>query len=77
MRKTICACVLVLALCGSALAGDIECPPLLAPCDINNPPPAARDVNPLLGATPSPDDQIADALVEAALNVLNSVLSLL
>lgn len=41
MRKTLCASVLVLALCGSAFAGDIECPPI-APGDISSPPSAPQ-----------------------------------
>lgn len=77
MRKTFCASVLVLALCGSALAGDITNPPAPATTDdvsysvlvageIPNPP----------GASLSSDDQTADGLAEAALWIINSVLGL-
>jgi hypothetical protein len=87
MRKTICASVLVLALCGSAFAGDMECPPI-APGDISSPPAstagdmdtaplAAGDINNPPGTTQSPDNQTASVLAEAALSVLNSVLALL
>ena len=76
MRKTLCASVLVLALCGSAFAGDIGCPPVAAPGDIPNPPLAAGDITNPPSATQSSDDQTADGLAEAALNVLNSVLAL-
>ena len=67
MRKTLCALVLVLALCGPALAGDITNPPA----------PAIGDVTDSSGATQSSDDQIADVLAEAALNVLQHMLALL
>ena len=76
MRKTLCASVLVLSLCGSAFAGDAGCPPAPAPGDIPNPPLAAGDINNPPNATQSSDDQTADGLTEAALNVLNSVLAL-
>ncbi len=88
MRKTLCASVLVLALCVSALAGDIECPPI-APGDISNPPSAAQspgnqtaDGSVGTGAPDAAADGIihgdnADSLAEAALTILNSVLALL
>lgn len=86
MRKTLCASVLVLALCGSAFAGDINNPPI-APGDISCPPSASRsfgdqatDGSLDAGATPSADgithDVNADSLTAAALTVLNSVLAL-
>jgi hypothetical protein len=56
-----------LALCGSALAGDINSPPAPDSGDISDPP----------GATQSTDEQSADGLAEAALSLLNSVLALL
>jgi hypothetical protein len=76
MRKTFCASVLVLALCGSAFAGDAGCPPAPAPGDMGTPPLAAGDIECPPSATQSPDDQTADGLAEAALSVLNSVLAL-
>ena len=76
MRKTLCASVLVLALCGSAFAGDIECPPIAAPGDITNPQQVAGDINSSPSATQSSGDQTVDGLAEAALTVLNSVLAL-
>jgi hypothetical protein len=85
MRKSLYASVLVLALCGSVLAGDISNPP--PPGDISNPPSAVRtpydeptDGQPDEGAEPSADDIIpgdeVDGLTAAALSVLNSVLAL-
>jgi hypothetical protein len=77
MRKTFCASVLVLALCGSAFAGDIGCPPITAPSDIETPLLAAGDIECPPSTTQSFDDQTADGFAEAVLNVLNSVLALL
>lgn len=42
MRKTICSSLLVLALCGSAFAGDINSPPVAAPLVIAYQPSAPR-----------------------------------
>jgi hypothetical protein len=75
MGKTLCASVLVLALCCSAFAGDIPNPP--APGDMGCPPLAAGDINSPPGATQSSDDQTTDDLAAAALSVINSVLALL
>jgi hypothetical protein len=77
MRKTLYASVLVLALCGSALAGDINSPPAPIAGDMGCPPLAAGDITNPPSATQSSDDQTADGLAEAALSVLNSVLALL
>jgi hypothetical protein len=77
MRKTFCASVLVLALCGSAFAGDITNPPAPAPGDISCPPLAAGDITNPPGTIQSSDDQTTDGLTEAALAVLDSVLALL
>ena len=76
MRKTLCASVLVLALCGSALAGDITNPPAPASCGMSCPPPAGGEIPNPPGATLSSDDQTGDGLAEAALFVINSVLGL-
>ena len=87
MRKTLCASVLVLMLCGSAVAGDISNPPI-APGDISNPPSASQSssdqaTDGWIGtgeASPAADCIIhsddADSLTVAALTVLNSVLAL-
>jgi hypothetical protein len=87
MRKTLCASVLVLVLCGSALAGDISNPPI-APGDISNPPSASQAPSNQTAdgwidtgeAAPAADGSIhgddADSLTAAALTVLNSVLAL-
>ena len=77
MRKTFCASVLVLALCSSAFAGDMSCPPVAAPGDIPNPPLAVGDMGCPPSAAQSPDGQATDGLADAALNVINSVLALL
>ena len=76
MRKTFCALVLVLALCGSTVAGDITNPPAPAPGDMGTPPLAVEDINNPPSATQSSDDQTADSFAEAALSVLDSVLAL-
>ena len=77
MRKTLCATALVLALCGSTLAGDVNNPPIVGPSDIPSPSIALQ----------TPDEQTADGIIysdnaesvatTAALTVLNSVLALL
>lgn len=87
MRKTLCASVILLALCGSAFAGDINNPPV-APGDINNPPAPSQPSGTQTvegsigtGAPDAASDSIiygdyADSLSEAALSALNSVLAL-
>ncbi len=77
MRKTLYALVFVLALSGSALAGDINNPPVAAPGDMSCPPLAAGDMGCPPSATQSPDDSTTGGLTEGVLNVLNSVLALL
>ena len=89
MRKSLCALGLVLALCGSAFAGDIQTPPVLAPGDIQSPPDASQTPSAQAsdgwidtGEAALSDDGIihgdeADGMTSAALSVLNSVLSLL
>lgn len=87
MRKTLCASVLVLSLCGSAFAGDMGTPPV-ASGDINSPPAASQsdgaqttDGSTDTGASgPTADmaaDGEADSLAAAALSFLDSVLALL
>jgi hypothetical protein len=75
MRKTFCASVLVLALCGSALAGDITNPPSPADCGMSCPPPAGETPYPT-GSGPSSYGQTDNGLSEAALWVIDSVLGL-
>jgi hypothetical protein len=79
MRKTLYASVLVLALCGAALAGDISCPPI-APGDIPSPPSAAQpsgdQTNDGSTNTETPDSTAA-VLAETTLTVINTVLALL
>ena len=80
MRKTICVSILVLALCGTTLAGEIECPPLVSSGDINNPPNASQSADAQIIVTPSDAEAsatTADVLVETALNAISSVLALL
>lgn len=76
MRKTFCASALVLALCGSAFAGDMNCPPLLASVDINNPPLASEEISNPPNATQSSDEQTTDGFAAGALGVVNNVLAL-
>lgn len=76
MRKTILASVLVLALCGSAYAGDIESPPLRASDDAPDTTLVVPEEPAPPSATPSPDDLITYGLTEAALTALNNVLAL-
>jgi len=87
MRKTLCASILVLVLCGSTFAGDISCPPI-APGDISNPPSASQsssdqNADGEIGTgvpAPTTDGNIhgdnAGSLTAAMLTVLNSVLAL-
>lgn len=76
MRKTFCASVLVLALCGSALAGDITNPPSPDKCGISCPSPAAEDSSNPTGESLSSYDQTDDGLSGAALWLIDSVLGL-
>jgi hypothetical protein len=76
MRKTIYASALVLALCGSALAGDMNSPPAPVSESIANTSLAAEESSPSTTAPEPTDDPPADLLVEAALTVLDSVLAL-
>jgi hypothetical protein len=79
MRKTICASVLVLALCGSALGGDINNPPIVDPDNTRSLPSA-----PQTSDEQTADGQLgtgetataADAVAAAALSVLDSMLAL-
>lgn len=75
MRKTFCASVLLLVLCGSALAGDITNPPAPADCGLNCLPPSV-EMPQRTGASLSPYGRTDDGLAEAALWVINSVLGL-
>jgi hypothetical protein len=82
MRKTLYALVLMLALRGSAFAGDIGCPPI-APGDINSPPSSTQSADGSTNtsaatatADTASEGNVSD-LSEVALNVLNSVLALL
>ena len=85
MRKTLCASVLVLALCGSALAGDIHTPPHSAPLDSSSQPSETQtsDVQTTAswGEAPAADGIIygnsADDIVAATLAAFGSVLALL
>ncbi len=80
MRKTLRASALVLALCGSALAGDINNPPVTT--DPNAPRGAQFDDGWLGTATPYTatddgiDGDIAERLAAAARAVLDSMLAL-
>ena len=78
MRKTICASVLVCALCVTTLAGDILNPP--APVTFEDSPDATlssvdQSADGLTGDETS--DPPADRIMEAALNLLDTVLALL
>ena len=83
MRKTICASVLLLALCGSALAGDMHSPP--APAVVSNQPsePQTSGVQTTesWGEDPAADgiiyDETADGIVAATLAAFSSVFALL
>ena len=76
MRKILCATTLVLALCGSAFAGDVNNPPLVDPNDTPNP-----LIEPQTSSEQTADgithDDNEDGVAAAALSVLNSVLALL
>ena len=88
MRKTLRASVIVLALCGSAFAGDINNPPI-APGDVPTPPVPSQPSGTQTvegwigtGTQDAASDGIihgdyADSLSEAALSALNGVLALL
>jgi hypothetical protein len=78
MRKTICASVLVLALCVSTLAGDILNPP--APTKPANSPDATLtyvDQSADDWTVDETSDPSADAMMTAALTLLDTVLALL
>ncbi len=87
MRKTLCASVFVLALCGSALAGDMSNPPL-ARGDMTGPVDASELSSTQAtggwsgtGEASTEGDGIilvddVDGLTAAALTVLNSMLAL-
>jgi hypothetical protein len=89
MRKTLCASVLVLVLCGSVFAGDIECPPIVAPGDISSPPSAPQSssnqtADGWIGtgtAAPTTDSSIhgdnSGSLTQIALDLLSVLPSLL
>lgn len=84
MRKTLCASVLVLALCGSALAGDMGCPPIAPvnfPSTSQSPALQTDDGSTDVGAsTPTADMNAggdADGFSATALSIINSVLALL
>jgi hypothetical protein len=86
MRKTLCASVLTLVLCGSALAGDMSCPPI-APGDPSNPLNVSQSTAAQAGdgstnaeaLDPTADTTAggADVLASAALSAFNSLLTLL
>ena len=76
MRKTFSTLALVLALGATVLAGDIPSPPAPSPAQMSDSTLAAEEIINPLSSTQSPDEQFADGLAEAALNVLNSVLAL-
>ncbi len=75
MRKTFCASVLVLALCGSALAGDITNPPSPSDCTVNCPP-TSGEIPDSTGPSVSSYVQTDDGLSEAARWFVDSVLGL-
>lgn len=82
MRKTLWASILVLALSGSAFAGDASCPPI-APGDIPTPPNSTQtadgptDTSAAAATADTTSDGNAGDLTAAALSVINSVLALL
>jgi hypothetical protein len=76
MRKTLSALVLALVFCSTVLAGDIPSPPASTASDISNPPRAVEDISSPPSAIQSSDAQTADGLMEAALNVINTMLAL-
>lgn len=76
MRKNLCATILVLALCGSALAGDVSTPPLVRPDNVPKP----LTVPQIYSEQTDdgvPQDDNADGVAAAAMSILNSVLALL
>lgn len=80
MRKTLCALVLVLSLFSSALAGDINNPPLTAPGDISSPRNASQSADARILVIPTDAEAsatTADVLVETTLIVIDGVLALL
>ncbi|MDT5269046.1 MAG: hypothetical protein QOH49_1232 [Acidobacteriota bacterium] len=76
MRKTLCATALVLALCGSTLAGDVNNPPIVGPSDIPSPSIALQTFGEQTADGVIHGDS-AESVSAAALIVLNSVLPLL
>ncbi|HEX8150379.1 MAG TPA: hypothetical protein VF591_24560 [Pyrinomonadaceae bacterium] len=78
MRKTLCASVLLLALCVPALAGDILTPP--APANSDDPPvvtqPCDDEPADVCGGTAALDPQ-DDVIGAAVMALLNSVSALL
>jgi len=78
MRKTICASVLMWALCVPALAGDILNPP--APVKLDNSPNATLssvDQSADGGTGDETSDPLTDGITTAALTLLNTALALL
>ena len=76
MRKTFSALVLVLALGTTVFAGDIPSPPAPTPVNNTNTSSVSEETNSTSSAAESSDDQTADLFAEAALAVLDSVLTL-
>lgn len=78
MRRSLSASLLVLALCVSALAGDISNPPVAPP--LTNTVQEQTDEGWTDPAAPSSTDSVqadsADGLTAAALTIFNSVLAL-
>ena len=76
MRKTLCVSALVLALCGSAFAGDTNSPPIVGPDGVSSPP-----IAPQTSGEQTADDIIdgdnAETVAAAALALLDRVLALL
>lgn len=86
MRKILCVAALVLALCGSAYAGDVSSPPLTdggVSGTLNAPQtPGEQTADAWIGTgAPAADgiiqDDTADGITTAALTLLSSVLALL
>ena len=76
MRKTFSALVLVLALGATVFAGDIPSPPAPAPSNYTDTSSTAEETTSTPSETQPADDQTADLFAEAALTVLDSVLTL-
>jgi hypothetical protein len=76
MRKTLCVSALVLALCGSAFAGDTNSPPLVGPKDVTSP-----LFTPRTSGEETADgivqDDYTDSVAAASLTLLDSLLALL